>query len=268
MRERYLTFDGITTESLGLVYSSFVETLPEPKTIYVDVPGAYPIDVSEVFGDIVYGNGIHVLTFLLYASTQEERLATKAHIMALFHGKRAYYRLSWVDGRYYGRAAVAFEHRWDDVDVVTITITHDPFWTNQVDYYIYPTATSKSAATASIVEYLSGAEKYSVTVRTYQSGSANFLGKTPIAIDNSSVSIGTSSAGSDGTVAVLVTVNDWWVGSSSDGARILNSAHFPDPDEDGNVTTDSDWTRSGTNLACSNYTSKQRAYIVAVGKGF
>lgn len=266
MHERYITFNGVTTTSLGLIYSSFTETMPEPKTVYVDVPSLYPVDVSEALGNITYGNGIHVLTFLLYADTQEERLAKKAQITALFHGRRASYTLSWASGTYNGRAAVAYEHRWDNVDVVTVTITHTPYRTSSRSYYVYPTATSKTATTATVYDYLTGGSQYDVSVRLYQSGTARLNNGTTVAIDNTTVNMGTVQD-TKGNVPLYIVVNDWWVGSLDDGKLILNATHFPNP-TDCEVTTDEDWTRSGTNLACSNYTNQQRAYVSVTARGF
>ena len=267
MHERYITFDGVSTQSIGLVYSTFVETVPEPKAIYVDVPGGYPVDVSEALGGIAYGNGTHVLTFLLYASTQEDRLAAKSRIMAVFHGKRAQYTLSWAVGTYMGRASVAFEHRWDNVDVVTITIVHSPMWTDTTSYYVYTTATTKTATTASVTEQLRGAAEYTVSVRTYQLGSARLGSGSVISIDNTTANLGTVSAGSGDSIPLVISTSDWWIGTINNGKAILRSTHFPNP-SNGEVTTDADWTLSGTNLVCSNYSSKQKAYITLSRKGF
>ena len=267
MHERYITFNGVTTTSLGLIYSSFTETMPEPNTVYVEVPGTHPVDVSEALGSMSYGNGIHVLTFLLYADTQEERLTKKAQVMALFHGRRANYTLSWVNGTYNGRAVVAIEHRWDNVDVVTVTITHAPYRTSSSrSYYVYPTATSKTATTATVYDYITGGAQYDVSVRLYQSGTARLNNGTIVTIDSTTVNMGTAQD-TKGNVPLYIEVNDWWSGSLDDGKLILNAAHFPDP-TDGEVTTDEDWVRSGTNLACSKYANQQRAYVTVTTRSF
>lgn len=268
-QDRDLTFNGTRlVADVGLIYSSFTETLPEPRTIYVNVPGGFPVDVSEALGGIAYGNGKHVLTFLLYASSEAERLEKKARIIALLHGNRASYTLSWEEGTYTGRAVVAFEHKWDDVDVVTVTITHDPIRTSTVSYYVYPIATYTSATYAQVYDYLKGAQSYSVSVRTYQSGQAKLGSKSTVTIDNTTVDLGSVSSTGGDSVPLYVRVTDWWVGElNASGRLILNPTHFPNP-TDGEVTTDSDWTRSGTNLACSNYDAKQRAYVTVTKKGY
>lgn len=268
-QDRDLTFNGVRlVGDIGLVYSSFTETLPEPKAVYVDVPGGSPVDVSEALGSIYYGNGIHVLTFLLYAETQEERLLKKARVIALLHGKRASYTLSWAGGTYTGRAVVAFEHRWDNVDVVTVTITHSPQWTDTSTHYVYMTATSKGATVATVYDYLQGAFSYTVDVKLAQHGTARLGTGSTVAIenDNTFVNVGTANANGSEKTPLYMTVSDWWVGSLTDGKIILNSTHFPDT-IDGEVTTDSDWALSGTNLTCANY-SKQRAYVRVTKKGF
>lgn len=126
MHERDVTFNGTRlVQGIGLIYSNFEEVLPEPVTSYVQIVGGDAVDVSDSSGSMGYGMGTHVLTFLLNATDQADRLAKKSQIISLLHGKKANYTLSWVSGTTFnGRGAVQFEHLWDNIDVVTITITY------------------------------------------------------------------------------------------------------------------------------------------------
>ena len=146
LRDRYLTFDGTNLKAAyGLVYSGFTEDLPEPKVIKVDIPAGLDLDITDALGVIGYHNGKHVLRFLLYGDTQAERLAKKQAIIALIHGKRASYKLSWdSEYTYTGRGKVSVEHLFDNADVVEIEIDRSPWKTTQrqsVDVIAHPSAT-------------------------------------------------------------------------------------------------------------------------------
>lgn len=128
MIDRTIVFDGTDlVDDLGLVYSSFSETLPVPKVNLVKIPYGTDIDITEALGSVAYGTGTHVLTFLVYGSTEAARLQKKDAAIALLHGKRATYTLSWQQGvAYTGRAKVDVRHLDETVDVLTVTITRSP----------------------------------------------------------------------------------------------------------------------------------------------
>lgn len=128
MIHRTMTFDGTDlVNDLGLVYSSFSETLPVPKVNLIEIPYGTDIDTTEALGPVTYGNGTHVLTFLVYGDTEAARLQKKDAAIALLHGKRATYTLSWQQGvRYTGRAKVDVTHLSETVDVLTVTISRSP----------------------------------------------------------------------------------------------------------------------------------------------
>lgn len=145
LRDRYITFDGTNLKTAyGLVYSSFEEELPEPKIIKVDIPAGSDLDITDSLGVMGYHDGKHVLRFLLYGDTQAERLTNKQAIIALMHGKRATYSLSWDSGyTYTGRAKVSVEHKFDNADVLTIEIDRAPWKTHtreSVDLIAHPSA--------------------------------------------------------------------------------------------------------------------------------
>lgn len=264
MRERDVTFDGIKlVYDLGLVYSNFEEVPPEPEIVTVDIPGGPAIDLSDaVSGSVGYGMGTHILTFLLCKDTQEERLETKTRLMALLHGRRANYSLSWVEGTYKGRASVAFDHMWDDVDLVTVTIVHDAYATSTETMTIFPGATSSTASTASTTIQLTGADSYEVTARSYTTtGTAKLGSGSAVTLDGSSsyANVGTVYPKGARYVNLTVTLNEWWVGTLTEAGNLtLNSSHFTVGED---ATADSDWSLSGTDLKCASYTSKQ--YVTA-----
>ena len=145
LRDRYITFDGTNLKTAyGLKYSSFEEELPEPKIIKVDIPAGSDLDITDALGVMGYHDGKHVLKFLLYGSTQAERLEKKQAIIALMHGRRANYTLSWDRGyTYTGRAQVSVEHKFDNADVLTLEIERSPWKKHSreaVDLIAHPSA--------------------------------------------------------------------------------------------------------------------------------
>ena len=96
MRDRNLTFNGVDLrDTYGLIYSSFEEEMPEPKVIKVSIPAGLDLDITDSLGTIGMTNGRHVLKFLVYGETEADRLEAKRALMAMFHGRRATYELSW-----------------------------------------------------------------------------------------------------------------------------------------------------------------------------
>lgn len=132
LRDRTIKFRGTSIKALAK-YSSFQEDMPEPKVFKVDIPAGKDLDITDSLGVVGYHDGRHVLKFLVYGNTEEDRLRIKRTLTALFHGKRGEYVLSWEpDRKYVGRAEISFEHKFDNADVATVEITREPYST-QID---------------------------------------------------------------------------------------------------------------------------------------
>lgn len=203
LRDRYITFDGTNLKTAyGLQYSSFEEELPEPKVITVDIPAGLDLDITDALGVVGYHNGKHVLRFLLYGDTQAERLEKKRKLVALMHGKRASYTLSWDSGyTYTGRCKVSVEHLFDNADVVTIEIDRSPWKTHSresVDLIAHPTATYT----------LEGSTRYhTVQAILRQSGTTKVGSDAAVTRD----AAGTYTLATDlyGNTVLTFTVDDW-----------------------------------------------------------
>lgn len=270
MLERDVTFDGVSlVQDIGLTYSQFTEVLPEPAISVIDIPGGNSIDLSaSASGQVGLGLGTHVLTFLLCASSQEERLAKKNRIITLLHGRRASYTLSWTGIPYYGRATVSFEHLWDEIDVVTITILHDTFSSSSQTVTIYPLGSSAGASSATVTYPLTGYYSYDVSVRTWTAGTAKLGSASAVTIDGTSTAthVGTAYQNGASEVNLVVTIGEWWVGTlSDDGRLVLSNSHFTVGED---AITDGDWALDGTDLKCANYTSVQKASVSVTRRSY
>lgn len=128
MIERDVTFNEIElVGDLGLIYSSFSETLPVPKVVMATIPYGTDLDLTESLGEITYGDGTHVFVFLCYGATEALRIAKKDATIALLHGQRSDYELSWQQGvTYNGRAKVDVTHLSELADLLTVTISYNP----------------------------------------------------------------------------------------------------------------------------------------------
>jgi hypothetical protein len=203
MRDRYLTFGGVNLKTVyGLTYSSFEEELPEPKVIKVDIPAGLDLDITDALGVVGYHNGKHVLRFLLYGNTQAERLEKKRGLVALMHGRRATYTLSWDSGyTYTGRGKVSVEHLFDNADVVTIEIDRAPWKTHSresVDLVAHPSATYT----------LEGSVRYNtVQAMLRQAGTTKVGSDAAVTRD----AAGTYTLATDlyGNTLLTFTVDDW-----------------------------------------------------------
>lgn len=135
MHERSIVFDGVDVcEEFGLHYSTFTETLPQRKLVTVSIPYGTDIDITDRLGMGGWTNGSHQIKFLLYSETEEGRIAAKDGIIALMHGRRAQYVLTWDSQyTYTGRAKVTIEHRSENVDLVTIDIDRHPWKVIEVE---------------------------------------------------------------------------------------------------------------------------------------
>ena len=203
LRDRYVTFDGTNLKTAyGLQYSSFEEELPEPKVIKVDIPAGVDLDITDSLGRLGYHDGKHVLKFLLYGDTEEERLEKKRDLISKLHGKRASYVLSWDDGyTYTGRAKVSVEHLFENADVLTLEIDRSPWRVGTqetVDVNCHPSGSYT----------LQGSQRYSsVSVVMLQGGTTKV---------GSNAAVTRSGAGTYsladylyGDTTITVTVTDW-----------------------------------------------------------
>lgn len=118
----------------GIVLTDVENTLPEPKTITVDIKGADGLlDLSEAAsGDIRYNNRTLKLTFgLMNVTNYEEQLTNIANII---HGRMVKVILTADDNYYYsGRAII---NKWEckkRKGTIVITIDAYPFKVNVRD---------------------------------------------------------------------------------------------------------------------------------------
>ena len=203
LRDRYLTFDGVNLkEEFGLMYSSFEEELPEPKIIKIDIPAGLDLDISDSLAVMGYHNGKHTLKFLLYGATEAERLAKKQAIIAMLHGKRADYELSWdTDYTYTGRAKVSVEHKFDNADVLTIEIDRVPWklkTTDVIDINSHPSGSYT----------MTGSSRYNnVNVKMLQRGSTKIGSNSAVTRETEGTYVLAEDA--YGNTTVTVTVSDW-----------------------------------------------------------
>lgn len=112
----------------GAVISTFSEKLPEPKIIMVDIPAGSDLDITDALGAMGYHNGSHTLGVLVKANTETARRNAVRAIVALLHGKRMDYQLTWDAGyTFTGRFAVAVERRSPLASWLTITSDRAPW---------------------------------------------------------------------------------------------------------------------------------------------
>lgn len=119
----------ITTHKLR--YVSFEEELPQSKVHKAEIVGGQDVDFTERLGSVQYTNGKHVLKFLLYQSTEAQRITRLNNLISALHGKRTDYRLSWLGGTssdpyFCGRFNVDVRHLTNLADLITITIDREP----------------------------------------------------------------------------------------------------------------------------------------------
>ena len=204
MRDRNLTFNGVDLrDTYGLIYSSFEEDMPEPKVIKVSIPAGLDLDITDSLGTIGMTNGRHVLKFLVYGETEADRLEVKRALMALLHGRRAAYELSWDEGySYTGRAKLSFAHKTENADLITIDIDRSPWKTSTaletVELVCGPTATY----------VLTGSVRYhDIKAKLLQSGSTK-IGSAS-AVTRSAAGTYLLDSDAYGNTQIQVTVDDW-----------------------------------------------------------
>lgn len=267
MIDRNLTFNGVSLKDLGLVYSTFSEELPSPKILTASIPGGQDVDFTEALGSIAYGQGKHVLVFLMRGETEADRLAVKRRILALMHGKRSTYQLSWVPTTYTGRATVSVAHRWDKVDVYTITISREPWTTSSETLYMTLLPTTHSNPSRWVGVELPPTDRATVKV------AGSVAGNAYVKVGNTSTAQQAYAAGTGGTTFSDVETkgvasyayaqpSDWWIGQLTKAGNLtVNPEHFTVTQD---AETDSDWSVSSHDLRCTKYTSNYQRVTVTV----
>lgn len=246
MRERTVYIDGEDIrEKYGLVYSSFSEQVPEPKVTKVEIPAGSDLDITEAVGFVAYHNGTHEFKFLLYGDTQPERLEQLRNLLGDIHGHYLEYSLSWdANHMYKGRWKVEVDHKFDNADVVTMTVDRYP-WRLEV-----PSESIDINSHPSGVGIMSGSTYYdNITLTTRQ---ANVTSKVGLASEQTHPTAGTHSLMETvyGNNHVTVTVPDWW--QYLDGTNLVVNTDKGYSLNGTNATFGSDWVQNGTDLYCAN----------------
>lgn len=245
MRERTVYIDGEDIrERYGLVYSSFSEQVPEPKVTKVEIPAGSDLDITEAVGQVAYHNGTHEFKFLLYGDTQPERLEQLRNLLGDIHGHYLEYELSWdANHSYKGRWKVEVDHKFDNADVVTMTVDRYP-WRLGV-----PSESIEINSHPSGVGYLMGSTYYdNITLTTMQAASI-VIGVTPMG-DFSGAGTHHVADTIYGNNEVTVTVADWW--QYLDGTNLVVNPDKGYSLSGTNATFGSDWVQNGTDLYCAN----------------
>lgn len=113
-------------------YAGFTEELPAPKLHKVEIPSGSDADITDSVGTLQFSNGKHVLTLLLVRSTEALRVSALNTLISTFHGKRIFYRLSWITGTgstdsyFCGRCTLGVKHLTQTADLLTLTIDREP----------------------------------------------------------------------------------------------------------------------------------------------
>ena len=255
MRERTIYIDGNDIrEQYGLVYSSFSEKVPEPKVTKVEIPAGSDLDISEAVGFMAYHNGEHEFKFLLYGNTQPERLAQLKDLLGDIHGKYHEYVLSWdSDYIYKGRWKVTVDHKFDNADVVTMTVDRYPWRlgvpSESIDINSHPTATVT----------LMGSTYYDdLNLTTLQTGVKSKVG---LAAEVTHGAAGTYHLMDTlyGDNPVTVTVTDWW--QYLDGTNLVVNTAKGYSLSGTNAVFGSDWSKVGTDLYCANEATQHSTLV-------
>lgn len=216
-RNYTVAFDGTdVVAAFGAILSKFAEDPPEPKVHTVDIPAGADIDITEALGPVAFHNGHHRFTLAL-TGEEDDILARMRRLMALVHGKRANYRLSWDEGyTYTGRWVVTgIERVADHLMIVELDVDRYPWKvgdTESIELNAHPT----DSAT------LEGSERYSnITVK----------GKAPatVVVNGLTVEIpaGTTVVAGQamGDTPITITVDDWVC--YLDGTNlVVNTAYY------------------------------------------
>lgn len=234
----------------GAIISTFAETLPEPKVIKVDIPAGADLDITDALGAMGYHNGTHTLGVLVKADTEAERLAAVRAIVALLHGKRMDYQLTWDAGyTFTGRFAVAVERRSPLASWLTITSDRAPWKRHtqeSVDLNCHPSATYT----------LEGSSRYHNVQAVLRQAAATRI-NDEAGVYHDAAGTFTLAADSWGDTPVTVTVSDWLM--YVDGTnQVVNSSKIAVSGT--NAVIDSDYTVTDGNMVFADE-AKQRVTV-------
>ena len=186
----------------GAVISTFAETLPEPKVIKVDIPAGADLDITEALGAMGYHNGTHTLGVLVKADSEKARRDAVRAIVALLHGKRMDYQLTWDAGyTFTGRFAVAVERRSPLASWLTITSDRSPWKRHSRESVVIDCHPSGSYTLEGSVRY------HTVQAILKQAGTTKVGDEAAVARD----AAGTYTLAADvyGGTEITATVADW-----------------------------------------------------------
>lgn len=202
----------------GAVISTFAETLPEPKVIKVDIPAGADLDITDALGAMGYHNGTHTLGVLVKADSEQARRDAVRAIVALLHGKRMDYQLTWDSGyTYTGRFAVAVERRSPLASWLTITSDRAPWKRHtreSVDLIAHP----------SVSYVMEGSERFNYVIAILaQAGTTKVGSAAAVARD----AAGAYTLASDlyGRTTLTFTVSDWLMYVSGTNL-VVNSSKY------------------------------------------
>lgn len=90
-------------KTYNLIIEHFEEEPPEPKTEVVEIPFGEDIDITDAFGEVNFSGRTQKIDFLAFCGGDEFH-DLMSQIMALLHGQRSTYELSFDPGfTYQGR---------------------------------------------------------------------------------------------------------------------------------------------------------------------
>lgn len=238
MGDRRITFGGTDLMAeFPLYYSDFEEAEPEPKVNKVVIPAGADKDITEALGPVAFSNGTHTFKLLMHSQSLEDELR---RFMALVHGQRSSYKLSWDGGfTYTGRwKVVEVEYLTNDAALVTVSVDRYPWGTRRdsVDILANPRGMYALRGNNSF-------EDIDIVLR--QSATVTIDGRT------SQYGAGTHRLADkiDHDASVIINYADWLyriVGTN----LIVNPAHRTRSGVD--IDFDSNFAVVGTNLKCVN----------------
>lgn len=139
MTRPYVSVEGVgrLDEALGMVaLDGFGLSPPEVQTRLVDVPGRWPLDLTDALGGPFYGLRRQTLRFLVEAANVE---AAKGRALSALHGRRLRYSLSVDPGHtYVGRWSVTGSAEWhgQGACVLTCEVACDPYRYRDRAYWV------------------------------------------------------------------------------------------------------------------------------------
>lgn len=125
-----VSFDGVNTLSVwGLVCTSLKVGMPDIKVKHIELKGSDSyIDLSNVFGRVLYGNRKIEAEFVLHESNADDWARTIEKIGNALHGERKEIILDNDLSYYYvGRISCEFEKTYRAFSIVKIVMDCEPY---------------------------------------------------------------------------------------------------------------------------------------------